>query len=505
MKQYLIAHDLGTSGDKATLFHLDGRLLHSVTHSYPTHFFNGNWAEQNPLDWWESFCATNRQLLAGRDAGQVAAVAFSGQMMGCVLVDAQGLPVRHALIWADLRATEQARRFEEAVGADDFYRITGHRASASYSLAKLLWVRDHEPEAFRRAHRMLNAKDYLVYRLTGRFVTDYSDASGTNLFDLNRMDWSDAILGATGVDRALLPELHPSTDVIGEVTAGIAAETGLAPGTAIVLGAGDGVCASTGAASVSPGVTYNYLGSSSWIAYTAPAPVFDPQMRTFTWAHMVPGAYCPTGTMQAAGNSFTFVKQMLCDGLEQRAQACGGSVYAEINELLKDSPVGSRGLLFLPYLLGERSPRWNPLARGAYLGLTMEHTRADLLHAAVEGIALNLCVILDIFRREQSVGPLHLIGGLAQSDSICRVLADVFGIDVVRMNHLEEATSMGAAVCGGVGVGALSDFSCVHRFIQPEQTLPFDPETHGRYAPVKALFEQAYEAMLPLYPKLAAL
>ena len=135
----------------------------------------------------------------------------------------------------------------------------------------------------------------------------------------------------------------------------------------------------------------------------------------------------------------------------------------------------------------------------------MEHTRADLLHAAVEGIALNLCIILDIFRREQSIGPLHLIGGLAQSDSICRVLADVFGIDVVRMNHLEEATSMGAAVCGGVGVGALADFSTVHRFIQPEQTLVFSPETHGRYAPVKALFEQAYEAMLPLYPKLAAL
>ena len=334
MKQYLIAHDLGTSGDKATLFDLDGRLLHSVTHSYPTHFFHGNWAEQNPLDWWDAFCAATRQLLAGRDAGQVAAVAFSGQMMGCVLVDAQGLPVRPALIWADLRATEQAQRFEEAVGADAFYRITGHRASASYSLAKLLWVRDHEPEAFRQAHRMLNAKDYLVYRLTGRFVTDYSDASGTNLFDLNRMDWSEAILGATDVDRALLPELHASTDVIGEVTARIAAETGLAPGTPIVLGAGDGVCASTGAASVSPGVAYNYLGSSSWIAYTAPAPVYDPQMRTFTWAHMVPGAYCPTGTMQAAGNSFTFVRQMLCDGLEERARASGGSVYAQINELL---------------------------------------------------------------------------------------------------------------------------------------------------------------------------
>jgi len=505
MKQYLIAHDLGTSGDKATLFDLDGRLLHSVTHAYPTHFFNGNWAEQNPLDWWEAFCAGNQQLLAGRDATQVAAVSFSGQMMGCVLVDAQGLPVRPAIIWADLRATHQAERFESAIGANAFYRITGHRASASYSLAKLLWVRDHEPDVFQRAHRMLNAKDYLVYRLTGRFVTDYSDASGTNAFDLTGMDWSSAILEAAGIDRALLPELHPSTDVVGEATARTAAETGLAPGTPIVLGAGDGVCASTGAASVSPGVAYNYLGSSSWIAYTAPAPVFDPQMRTFTWAHMVPGAYCPTGTMQAAGNSFTFVKQMLCDGLAMRAQAAGGSVYAEMNELIKASPVGSRGLLFMPYLLGERSPRWNPLARGAYLGLTMEHTRADMLHAAVEGIALNLCIILDIFRREQSIGPLHLIGGLAQSDSICRVLADVFGIDVVRMNHLEEATSMGAAVCGGVGVGALAGFDSVHRFIQPEQTVPFAAETHDRYTAVKAVFEQAYEALLPLFPKLAAL
>lgn len=505
MKNYLIAHDLGTSGDKATLFDLDGRLLQSVTCSYQTRFFNGNWAEQNPLDWWEAFCTSTRQLLSGRDASKVAAVSFSGQMMGCVLVDAAGRPIRPAIIWADQRATVQADQLLAKISAETFYHITGHRASASYSLAKLMWVRDNEPDVFAKAHRMLNAKDYLIHRLTGRFVTDYSDASGTNAFDLSTMDWSNIILDAARIDRALLPQLLPSTAVVGELSQDSARETGLALRTPIVLGAGDGVCASTGAMSVSPGVAYNYLGSSSWIALTSPSPVFDPQMRTFTWAHMVPGAFCPTGTMQAAGNSFSFVKQLLCDGMEYRAKVESKDVYDQINQLLLQSPVGSKGLLFLPYLLGERSPRWNPLARGAYLGLTMEHSRADLMHAAVEGIALNLCIIMDIFRRHYEIPTLHLIGGLAQSDSICQMLADIFGMDVVRMNHLEEATSTGAAVCGGVGVGALKDFTCVRDFIRPEQTITFRAEMNTRYEAVKDVFEHAYEALMPLYPKLATL
>lgn len=209
--------------------------------------------------------------------------------------------------------------------------------------------------------------------------------------------------------------------------------------------------------------------------------------------------------MQAAGNSFNYIRDMLCDGEAIRAKAEGRTVYDAINRMLRESSVGSRGLIYLPYLLGERSPRWNPIARGAYIGLTMEHTRSDLVHAALEGVLMNLSIILECFRIQQPIDSLRLIGGLAQSDEICRMLADIFGVRTVLMDKLEEATSMGAAVCGGIGVGVLPDFSTVHRFIHPDKSFAPDPKKKAAYVPVKALFEQCYQAMQPLYEAISRL
>ncbi len=505
MRHYLIAHDLGTSGDKATLFDTDGNLIRSITSAYRTHFFNANWAEQNPQDWWKAFCESTKALLDGFDIKEVAAISFSGQMMGCVPVDKNGDALRPAIIWADQRATKQAGQLLTAFTPFEFYHITGHRVSASYSIEKLMWLRDNEPEIFSKVYRILQPKDYLVQKLTGRFATDYSDASGTNALDLQTLSWSQKIITASGLDLSLFPELVPSTEVVGEVTPGISKECGLAVGTPVVMGAGDGVCAATGAASVSSGDAYHYLGSSSWIAYTADKPLYDPEMRTFNWVHMVAGKFCPTGTMQAAGNSFNYIREMLCDGEKIRAESEGRSVYDVVNDMLRSSPIGSRGLIYLPYLLGERSPRWNPLARGTYIGLTMEHSRGDLVHSALEGVLMNLSIILECFRREQSIDSLRLIGGLAQSDEICKMLADIFGVRAVLMDKLEEATSTGAAVCGGVGVGVLPDFSAVTRFIHPDRSFEYDPVRHADYEPVKALFEDCYAAMIPLYERLSTL
>lgn len=502
MKHYLIAHDLGTSGDKATLYDADGSLIRSITTSYPAHFFNGNWAEQNPEDWWNAFCQSTKALLDGMDANEVAALSFSGQMMGCVPVDRSGRALRPAIIWADQRATRQAEEVLAHSDLQTLYRITGHRISASYSLEKLMWLRDHEGETFRQIHCCLQAKDYIIQRLTGRFATDYTDACGTNAFDLAKRCWSDAILESVGLDQALFPEALPSTAVAGEVSPTVAKLCGLAPFTPVVMGAGDGICATTGAASIQPGDTYHYLGSSSWIACTDTQPYLDPQMRTFNWVHMVPDCYCPMGTMQAAGNSFNYIRDMLCDGEALRCEAQGRSIYEVINEMLTQSPVGSRGLIYLPYLLGERSPRWNPSARGAFIGLTMEHSRADLVHAALEGVLMNLSLILDALRGLRPVQQLRLIGGLAQSDAICQMLADIFGVEAVLMDKLEEATSTGAAVCAGVGVGLLEDFSAVHRFIHPSRHFNCREDVHAAYAPVKALFEEAYESTRALCEKL---
>ncbi|MDR1272621.1 MAG: FGGY-family carbohydrate kinase [Clostridiales Family XIII bacterium] len=505
MTAYLIAHDLGTTGNKATLFSVNGGMIRSVTEKYPTYYTNGNWAEQEPEDWWNAFCTATKKLLRGFDASEVLAVSFSGQMMGCVCVDAQGRALRRAVIWADMRSGAQEAAIAQKISPEAFYRIAGHRLSRSYSIEKLMWIRDNEPEVFEKTHKALNAKDYIVCRLTGEFVTDFSDASGTNALDLGRMDWSDDILAAAGIDRDVFPEIYPSTKVAGSISSVVSEECGLAEGTKIVLGGGDGSCASVGAGSVAEGVTYNCLGSSSWICTASREPFFDKKMRTVTWAHVMPGLLIPGGTMQAAGVSFEWGKELLCSGDIAEAKANGEDVYGVINQRMEASPVGANALLFLPYLLGERCPRWNGDARGSFIGLKNEHTSGDLMRSIAEGVAMNLGIILEILKGAVPVTEMFIVGGMAQSGTIRQVLADVYGMDVIRLRHLEEATSIGAAVVAGVGVGVLSGFDAYELFNRADSRTSPTMENIAKYNKMKPLFEQAYQSQLALYRGLAAL
>lgn len=503
MEKYLIAHDLGTTGNKATLFSTTGKLIKSITHGYKTNFFNGNWAEQNPLDWWEAVCVTNKQLLIDVDKKQVEALAFSGQMMGCVCIDQKGQLLRDAIIWADQRSIVEENSLKNKIDEKEFYNITGHKISASYSIEKLMWIRDNEPDVFKKVYKMLNPKDYIIYRLTGELVTDYSDASSTNAFDIINLKWSEKILEYAALDIELFPNAYPSIHVAGTVPSAIADECGLAPGTKVVIGGGDGVCAAVGAGSVKENIAYNYLGSSSWVAYTSKKPVFDKDMRTFNWVHLIPGYYAPTGTMQAAGNSFSFMKNTICDGLEMIARRDNTNVYDLINEQVANSSLGANGLIFLPYLLGERSPRWNPNARGAFIGLKMEHTKADMLRATVEGILMNLDIILQVFKQEADIRTMNIIGGMAQGPPIRQILADIYGLKINKLNYLEEATSMGAAVAAGVGTGVLKDFSEINKFVKIEEEIEPNMDRHKEYKEIKRIFENSYNALIDVYEQLA--
>ncbi len=505
-ERLILAHDLGTTGNKASLYDEQGCVRASAFYGYPTEYAQPTWAEQEPEQWWQAVCASTQTLLAAAHVApaDVACVSFSGQMMGCVAVDAQARPLRSAIIWADQRAVPQAQRIIDGVGREEAYRITGHRASSSYSGAKMLWIRDHQPEIFRQVHKFLHAKDFVVARLTGAFVTDPSDASGMNLYDLRAGDWSAPILDAIELDVALLPELHASTDVVGEVTAAAAQATGLRAGTPVVIGGGDGCCAATGAGVVREGSAYNYIGSSSWIATAAREPVFDPTMRTFTWAHLVPGMFSPCGTMQAAGGSYQWVRDNLGQAEKRAAAELGVSAYDLLNLLAGQSPPGAKGLLFLPYLLGERSPRWNPQARGGFVGLTMRHTRADLVRAALEGITLNLRVILEALQAQGArVEAMRVIGGGARGALWRQLMADIYGVPVQRPALLEEATSLGAALAGGVGVGIFPSFDVAQQIVQIVETSQPNPATAQTYARLYALFNRTYAALEPLFEELA--
>ncbi len=368
-KQFILAHDLGTTGDKATLFDAQGGVVASAFAGYETAYPQPNWAEQNPEDWWRAVCASTQQLLSESRirAEEIAGVSFSGQMQGCVAVDRQVRPLRSAIIWADTRAVDETQTLiERAGGMAAVYQITGHRPSPSYTGEKIMWLRLHQPDVFHQAYKFLCAKDFIVARLSGRFASDFSDASGTNLYDLRARDWSPALLAAAGVEREHLPDLHPATEVVGEVLPEAAQALELAAGTPVVIGGGDGACAAAGAGVVREGSAYAYLGSSAWIGTATTRPLYDPVMRTVTFAGLAPGAYCPIGAMQAAGGAYQWLRDVFCLPEKEAAEKLGISPYQLMDELALQSEPGARGLLFQPYLLGERSPRWNPNARGAF-------------------------------------------------------------------------------------------------------------------------------------------
>ncbi len=497
-KTYILAHDLGTTGNKANLFDAQGQPVASAFLGYETAYPRPGWAEQEAADWWRAVRDSTRELLASSNVapGDIPVVCFSGMMNGALAVDESGEPLRSAIIWADQRATAEAELLADRCGFEQVYRRTGHRPGASYTAAKMLWIQQHQPELYARTHQFLQAKDYAAYKLSGVFATDYSDASGTNLFDLERRDWASDMIEALGLDRRKLPPAFPSHKIIGQVTPQAAAEAGLLAGTPVVIGGGDGACATVGAGSVHPGEAYNYLGSSSWIAVTAEQPLYDPQMRTFTFAHLDPRLYFPAGTMQCAGGSYDWLERLLRSEGETR-------LYDEMSTAAAGVEPGAGGLLFLPYLIGERSPHWNPLARGAFVGLTMSHGRAEMARAVLEGVAFNLKMILDAFLEQgAAIEAMRLIGGGARSPLWRQILADVYGLPILRPALLAEATALGAAIAGGVGVGIFPDFSVAHEFVQVEEAEQPNGAAQALYAELYPLFQETYQALEPMFERL---
>lgn len=503
--KYVISYDLGTTGNKASLFRIDGNLISSSFCGYKTFYPSPNMVEQDPNEWWESIKKTTCEMLKKSKVNKedIISVSFSGQMMGTVPVDKSGKPLRKAIIWADQRSIKELSKVNQ-LGNEYVYKLTGSRITPTYSGPKIAWIKNNEPEVYKNTYKFLNTKDYIGYKFTGKYGTDYSDASMTLLFDIKEKKWSEELIEKFDIDIKKLPELSSSTEVIGEINPKVAEDIGLSKKTIVVRGAGDGACAALGAGITNSETGYVYLGSSSWVSTYSEEPFFDEEMRTFNFVSAIGKYYCPTGTMQAGGASYQWIKDSLCKYEEKVSKSLGLNVFSLLDDILDNTEPGSKKLIFLPYLLGERSPWWNINARGAFIGLSSIHSKAEMIRSVLEGVSYNLKIILDILENKKEFHNLRLIGGGAKGRNWKQIIADIFGKTIEIPEHVEEATSIGAAIIAAVGAGEI-EFELASKFVKSNQIVFPNESNHEKYKKFYNVFVEAYEALVGTYNSLASI
>jgi xylulokinase len=505
-EQVILAHDLGTTGNKASLYNLDGDLIKSCYHSYTTFYPHPSWVEQTPESWWQALIHSTHEVLstAQISPSEIIGLSFSGQMMAGIPVDQEGKVLqKNVMIWADYRSGPQAQAVKEKIGWETFYHTTGAGMEIPlYPIAKILWIKENLPEIYKQTYKFLGAKDVLIQRLTGRFVTDYSDASNTGLFDIHRKEWSAEIIREVGIELdKLSDEVLPSHTVVGRVSKRAAAETGLLEGTPVILGGGDVACAALGAGVVQKGSAYNYIGSASWLAVASPKPIFNNQMRPFTLCHVVPNRYVVQLAMFSAGVAFEWIRDQICWMENSYAQHRGLDAYEVMTEEAAASVAGAHGLLFLPNMRPGGAPHNNLNDRGALVGLTLAHKRDDILRAVLEGITFNIRLMCEAM--EEQVGipftELRMIGGGSKSALWRDIEANVLNKKILTLSAHQEANSMGAAIITGVALGSYKNFEeGVQIYVKERETVAPKEEMVKIYERQYPLFNCAYSALCPV-------
>lgn len=491
----LLGLDIGTTGAKAILIDAKGNVRATATTGYPLRTPRPGWTEQDPEDWWNAARASIRSVLStsGSPPFPIAAVGLTGQMHGLVPLDGHGRVIRPAILWNDQRTADECAWITERIGAARVLEVTGNPVLTGFTAPKIVWMRRHELEHLARLAHVLLPKDYVRYRLTGEFATDVADASGTSLFDVRRRTWSQLMLDALEIPRSWLPRVLESPEVSGAVTSRAATDTGLPPGTPVVAGAGDQAAQAVGTGIVRPGTISVTLGTSGVVFAHLDSVQVDPQGRTHTFCHAVPGRWHVMGVMLSAGGSLRWLRDSLHPDARFRDNLDPYEAMAD--EAAAVAP-GSEGLLFLPYLTGERTPHADPYARGAFVGLTIRHTRGHLIRAVMEGVAMGLRDSLEILRTMNvACTEIRVSGGGARSPVWRQILADVFGQDLVTVNATEGA-AYGAALLAGVGSGV---------FGSVEEACDRTVGIHGRTAPEPdhvRVYDTMFTHYRALYPAL---
>ena len=460
----VIGLDLGTGGAKAAVYTEDGACVAERVVNYETFYPSASRHEQRPLDWWEAVRGSICALLAvpGVDAASVRAIALSGHSLGCVPLDADGAPLQEFTpIWSDGRAEEEAQAFFARVDRTAWYRTTGNGFPAPlYTVFKTLWLRNHEPDIFARTRTIIGTKDYINLRLTGRIATDHSYASGTGVYDLAASRYSPELLDAAGLAPDLMPAPLASTDVVGEVLPEIARALGLPDDVKVIAGGVDNSCMALGASTFGEGDAFISMGSSSWLTISSAKPLLDDAVLPYVFAHVVPGQFISATSIFSSGTSVNWVREELMADIVARAEADGRDTHEALMELALSSPRGARGLIFLPTLAGGTSLEGGSTVRGGFVGLDLQHGRADMMRATFEGIALALRVALDELRRMTPLGgEMIMVGGGARSAAWRQMFADILDCTILKAAVDQQAATLGAAALAFVGIGTWPDFT----------------------------------------------
>ena len=490
----MLGLDVGTSGVKALLVQLTGDVSASATTPLALATPRPGWAEQDPEAWWAASVASIRSVMAQRPGADVVALGVSGQMHSSVFLDAGGAVVRPALLWCDGRTTAECAEITVRAGGEERLREwVSNPALEGFTLPKVLWLRNREPERYARLATVLLAKDFVRLRLTGVVATEPSDASGTLMYDPVRRRWSPDLLAAVGVPASMLPEVGGSAEVLGRLTRAGAEATGLREGTPVVGGGADNACGAAGVGAIAPGEAVSSWGTSGTVLAPTARPLVDPQLRAHTFCHVAPDTWYVMGVVLSAGGAFAWYRDQLV-----REPRDGDDGNRRLNAEAATVPPGAGGVTFLPYLQGELTPHRDASARGAFLGLSLAHTRAHLTRAVLEGIAFALRDSLSVLR-ELGLSPGHLLltGGGARSGFIRRLQSDVFGLPVTTVNR-EEGPAYGAALLAAVGAGAFPDLAAAAAATlvrsPPE---PPDEASHRAYTEAYARYRSAYAAARP--------
>ncbi|MBI5958038.1 MAG: xylulokinase [Chloroflexi bacterium] len=495
--KYLLGLDVSTTGSKALLIDETGAVVASHTAPHPISQPYPLWSEQNPADWWEGMVESIRAVLAKTNAANaIQAIGLTGQMHGLVCLDAKNEVLRPAILWNDQRTQAECDAMTQIIGAKRLIQLTGNRALTGFTAPKILWVRNHEPEVYAKIAHVLLPKDYVRFKLTGDYATDLADGAGMVLLDVAHRRWSEAVLKELNIPQEWLPKLYEGPAVTGVVSEAAAQITGLKAGIPVVGGGGDQAAQATGVGAVQPGIIALTVGTSGVVFAPLSSYAYEPEGRLHAFCHSVPGQWHFMGVMLSAAGSLQWYRDTLAP------QVDFGALTAEAG----DVPPGCEGLVFLPYLSGERTPHPDPLARGAFVGLTVRHTRAHLTRAVMEGVAFGLRDSFELIKQASpgAITEVRVSGGGAKSQVWRQIMADVLGVPLVVAEAIEGA-AYGAALLAGVGGGVWPDvLTAAQTTVKLGERV--EPGTSvSAYESVYGLYRDLYPMLKPAFDRQAAL